>query len=166
MSAWRARTLLLLALGSTLGAAAAADPQVRAVRRGHELAISHKDAMAANVIAMLESCTVNSTEHAVADKTWAQQLAGDSFVHVRFPQPRELYVKSADNQVRETRAIDEILLPLPEGKWPPHVYARAAGETLSFSRYSGVPLKDIVMDGELRLGAVPPYDFLMKSPPQ
>jgi hypothetical protein len=43
---------------------------------------------------------------------------------------------------------------------------RAGKETLSFSRYSGVPLKDIVMDGELRLGAVPPYDFLMKLPPQ
>ena len=73
-------------------------------------------------------------------------------------------VKSADNESRETRSIDEILLPLPEGKWPQHIYARAGKETLSFSKYSAVPLKDIVMDAELRLGAVPPYDFLMKSP--
>ena len=164
MSALRAWVLLSLAIGSSLGAASAADPQVRAVRRGQEVAISHKDTMAANVVAMLESCTVNSTEYAVAENTWTQQLAGDSLVHVLFSRPREVYVKSTDNQLRETRAIDEILLPLPEGKWPAHVYARAGKQTLSFSKYSGVPLKDIVMDGELRLGAVPPYDFLMKSP--
>lgn len=164
----RATLLLLMAAASVLVAAPAwADElQVRAVRGGNELAISHKDTIAANVVAMLESCTVNSTEHAVTDKTWAQQLAGDSFIYVLFPQPREVYVKSADNESREMRAIDEVLLPLPVGKWPPHVYARAGKETLSFSKYSGVPLKDIVMDGELRLGAVPPYDFLMKPPPQ
>jgi hypothetical protein len=158
--------LLLAAAASAPGSAPAwaEELQVRAVRRGNEVAISRKDTMAANVVAMLESCTVNSTEYAVTDNTWKQQLAGDSFVHVVFPQPREVYVKSADNEIRETRAVNEVLLPLPEGKWPPHVYARAGKETLSFSKYSGVPLKDIVMDGELRLGAVPPYDFLMKSP--
>jgi hypothetical protein len=158
--------LLVAAAALDAASAWAAELEVRAVRRGQELAISRKDTMAANVVAMLESCTVNSTENAVADNTWKQQRAGDSFVHVVFPKPREVYVKSADNESRETRAIDEILLPLPEGKWPQHVYARAGNETLSFSRYSGVPLKDIVMDGELGLGAVPPYDFLMKSPPQ
>jgi hypothetical protein len=62
------------------------------------------------------------------------------------------------------RAVREILLPLPEGKWPSHVYARTEKkETISFAKYSGVPLKDIVMDDRLRLGAVPPYDFLLKS---
>jgi hypothetical protein len=163
----RAALLLLMAAASVLGAAPAwtEELQVRAVRRGNELAISHKDTMAANVVAMLESCTVNSTENTVTEGTWKQQLAGDSFIHVVFPQPREVYVKSTDNESRETRAINEVLLPLPEGRWPPHVYARAGKETLSFSKYSGVPLKDIVMDGELRLSAVPPYDFLMKPPP-
>ena len=168
MRSLQAALFLLMVGVSALDAAPAwADElQVRAVRRGNELAISHKDTLTANVVAMLESCTVNSTEHAVTDATWKQQLAGDSFIHVLFPRPRELYVKSADNESRETRAINEILLPLPEGKWPQHVYARAGKETLSFSKYSGVPLKDIAMDGELRLGAVPPYDFLMKSPLQ
>jgi hypothetical protein len=166
MNALRAALFLLTAAASALGVAPArADElQVRAVRHGSELALSRKDTMAANVVAMLESCTINSTENAVAEGTWAQQLAGDSFVHVVFPQPREVYVKSADNETRETRSINEVLLPLPEGKWPQHLYARAGKETLSFSKYSAVPLKDIVMDGELRLGAVPPYDFLMKSP--
>ncbi len=156
----------LLVAAAALGAAAAwADTvQVRAVRHGQEVVISHGDTLAANVVAMLEACTVNSTENAVAEGTWAQQLAGDSFVLIRFPRPREVYLKAADNESRETRAVSEILLPLPEGKWPLHIYARVGTETLSFSKYSAVPLKDIVMDGELRLGAVPPYDFLMKTP--
>jgi len=164
--------LLLVAAAVAPDAAAWADapesrvppPQVRAVRHGQDVVISRGDTLAANVVAMLEACTVNSTENAVTEGTWAQQLAGDSFVLIRFPRPREVYVKAADNESRETRAVSEILLPLPEGKWPQHVYARAGTETLSFSKYSAVPLKDIVMDGELRLGAVPPYDFLMKTP--
>jgi antitoxin (DNA-binding transcriptional repressor) of toxin-antitoxin stability system len=157
---------LFLAMAAALEAppARAEALQVRAVRHGQEVAISHRDTLAANVVAMLEACTVNSTENAVAEGTWAQQLAGDSFVHVLFTRPREVYLKAADNQSRETRAVSEILIPLPEGKWPLHVYARVGTETLSFAKYSAVPLKDIVMDGELRLGAVPPYDFLMKMP--
>jgi antitoxin (DNA-binding transcriptional repressor) of toxin-antitoxin stability system len=157
---------LLTAAASSFDAATAwaQGVQVRAVRHGQDVVISQRDNLAANVVAMLESCTVNSTENAVAEGTWAQQLAGDSFVLILFTKPREVYVKAADNESRETRAVSEILLPLPEGKWPQHVYARVGTETLSFSRYSAVPLKDLVMDGELRLGAVPPYDFLMKSP--
>jgi antitoxin (DNA-binding transcriptional repressor) of toxin-antitoxin stability system len=166
MRFFRAALVLLIALASTLDAATAWAQalQVRAVRHGQEVVISRRDTLAANVVALLESCTVNSTENAVAEGTWAQQLAGDSFVLILFTRPREVYVKAADNESRETRAVSEILLPLPEGKWPQHVYARVGTETLSFSRYSAVPLKDLVMDGELRLGAVPPYDFLMKSP--
>lgn len=158
--------LLLAVLASAFDAATAwaQVPQVRAVRHGQEVAISRSDTLTANVVAMLESCTVNSTANAVTPSTWAQQLAGDSFVLIRFARPREVYVKAADNETRETRAVSEILLPLPEGRWPQHVYARTGTETLSFTRYSAVPLKDIVMDGELRLGAVPPYDFLMKLP--
>jgi antitoxin (DNA-binding transcriptional repressor) of toxin-antitoxin stability system len=164
--------LLLLLAVPALDAAAWADapgmrvapPEVRAVRHGEEVVISHRDTLTANVVAMLESCTVNSTANAVAEGTWAQQLTGDSFVLIRFSRPREVYVKAADNESRGTRAVSEILLPLPEGKWPQHLYARTGTEVLSFARYSAVPLKDIVMDGELRLGAVPPYDFLMKTP--
>jgi antitoxin (DNA-binding transcriptional repressor) of toxin-antitoxin stability system len=166
MRLMQAALFLLVAAASILDATSAWAQaiQVRAVRHGQEVVVSHRDTLAANVVAMLESCTLNSTANAVAEGTWAQQLAGDSFVLITFPRPREVYVKAADNESRETRAIGEILLPLPEGKWPQHVYARVGTETLSFARYSAVPLKDIVMDGELRLGAVPPYDFLMKLP--
>src|ERR1700719_4337883 len=94
MNALRTALFLLVAAASALGAAPArADEiQVRAVRHGSEIALSRKDTMAANVVAMLESCTINSTENAVAEGTWTQQLAGDSFVHVAFAQPREVYV--------------------------------------------------------------------------
>ena len=84
-------------------------------------------------------------------------------MHIVFPQPRELRLKTADNERREMLAVKEILVPLPEGKWPAHVYARSEKEVHSFAKYSGVPLKDIIMDPDLRIGSVPPYDFLMKS---
>jgi hypothetical protein len=138
------------------------DLQVTAVRGGKPVPIARADDMAANVVALLESCTVNATE-SMPDKAWERQLESDSYIHIVFPKPRELRLKSADNETRETQVIKEILLPLPEGKWPSHVYARTDKEALSFSKYSGVPLKDIIMDPDLRIGSVPPYDFLMKS---
>jgi hypothetical protein len=157
--------LLMIVAGFALGtlSALADELQVRAVRHGKDIPIARKDAMAANVVALLESCTVNSTPNAGSAEAWRQQLAGDSFVHVVFPKPRELHLKTQDNQMRELRAVREILLPLPEGKWPSHLYARSDKDTLAFSKYSGVPLKDIAMDPDLKLGSVPPYDFLLKS---
>jgi len=154
----------MIAAGFVLGAlsAMADDLQVRAVRGGHAVPIARESDMAANVVALLESCTVNSTQ-TMGEKTWEQQLASDSYVHVIFPKPRELHLKSEDNQTRQATAVKEILLPLPEGKWPSHVYARTEKQALSFTKYSGVPLKDIIMDGDLRISSVPPYDFLMKS---
>ena len=154
----------MIAAGFVLGAlsAMADDLQVRAVRGGHPVPIAREADMAANVVALLESCTVNSTD-TMADKAWEHQLAADSYIHVIFPKPRELRLKAEDNETRETRPVKEILVPLPEGKWPTHIYARTDKEALSFSKYSGVPLKDIIMDGDLRISSVPPYDFLMKS---
>src|SRR5689334_4800413 len=155
--------MLMIAAGFVLGAlsAMADDLQVRAVRGGHPVPIAHADEMAANVVALLESCTVNATL-SMPDKAWERQLESDSYVHVIFPKARELRLKALDNETRETQAVKEIIVPLPEGKWPQHVYARTETDSLSFSKYSGVPLKDIIMDSDLRIGSVPPYDFLMK----
>jgi hypothetical protein len=154
----------MIAAGFVLGAlsAMADDLQVRAVRGGHPVPIAHVEDMAANAVALLESCTVNSTQ-SMAEKAWEHQLEADSYIHVIFPKPRELRLKAEDNETRQTTAVKEILVPLPEGKWPQHVYARTDKEVISFSKYSGVPLKDIIMDNDLRISSVPPYDFLMKS---
>ena len=154
----------MMAAGFVLGAlsAAADDLQVRAVRGGHAVPIARVEDMAANVVALLESCTVNSTL-SMGEKAWEHQLAAESYVHVIFPKPRELRLKALDNERREAQAVKEILVPLPEGKWPVHIYARTENEALSFTKYSGVPLKDIIMDPDLGIGSVPPYDFLMKS---
>jgi len=156
--------ILMIACGFVLGAlsALADDLQVRAMRGGHLVPIAHVDDMAANAVALLESCTVNVTS-SMPEKAWEHQLETDSYVHVIFPKPRELRLKAKDNETRETHAVREILVPLPEGKWPAHIYARTEKEVLSFSKYSGVPLKDIVMDNDLRISSIPPYDFLMKS---
>ena len=154
----------MIAAGFALGAlsALAGELEVHAVRGGQAVPVARAENLAANVVALLESCTVNTTE-SMPEQVWESQLKSDSFIHVVFPQPRELRLKTLDNERREMRAVKEILLPLPEGKWPSHVYARTDKEALSFSKYSGVPLKDIIMDPDLRIGSVPPYDFLMKS---
>ena len=156
--------VFLMAAGFALGtlSALAGDLEVHAVRGGKSVPIVRSENLAANVVALLESCTVNATE-SMPEKAWERQLEGDSYVRIVFPKPRELRLKALDNERREAQAVKEILVPLPEGKWPGHIYARTENEALSFSKYSGVPLKDIIMDPDLRIGSVPPYDFLMKS---
>src|SRR6267378_5816138 len=97
--------------------AGCADLQLHAVRQKKDVAVSHGERLATKLVALAESCSVNSTAYAVSGDTWAQALASDSFVHVVFLEPRRTRLESRDNQSREERPIREILLPLPEGSW-------------------------------------------------
>lgn len=157
--------VLCLLVGAAFACAAtfAADTRVRAVRNNQPVPISATERLAAKLVAVVESCSVNSTAYAVSLDTWKQLLASESFVHVSFSPPRRLLVERSDNQAREERAIREVLLPLPEGKWPSHVFAKTDDETLSFTKYSPLALREIVLEQELRLRAVPPYDFLVTT---
>ena len=114
-------------------------------------------------MALAESCSVNSTADAVSDDTWAQALASDSFVHVVFLEPRRARLESRDNQNREERAIREILLPLPEGSWPKHVFVRSGTDTLAFTKYDPLALQQVILEPELRLLAVRPYEYLLRT---
>jgi hypothetical protein len=153
---------LLIAAGMIF-CAGCADFQLHAVRQKQDVAVSHGERLATKLVALAESCSVNSTAYAVSGDTWAQALASDSFVHVVFPELRRVRLESRDNHSREERSIREVLLPLPEGSWPKHVFVRSGTDTLAFTNYDPLALQEVVLEEELRLLTVPPYEYLLRT---
>ena len=130
------------------------------VRHGTNLTERPSAAIATNVIKLLQSCSVCSTAYAVKAETWRDFEHSDSFVHVRFSAPRKLSVEVSDNQGLAERAIEEILVPLPEGKWPTHIFAKSGTNVLSFTKYDPVALKRVALEPCLHLSSVEPYASL------
>ena len=141
-----------------------ADIQIRAVRDKHQVGITHPERVAASLVALVESCSVNSTAYAVSDDTWARALDSESFVHVIFSDPRRIRLKGSNSQEREGQIVQEVLLPLPVGREPPHIYVKTGKETLSVTKYDPYALRELALEEDLRLRNVPPYDFLSNLP--
>lgn len=160
-SAWLLPTAALI--GGTVSVSAA-DIEIRAVRDRNQVGITRPESVAANLVVLVESCSVNSTAYAVSNDTWAQVLDSDSFVHVIFPSPRQLRIKGGYRRVWENYIVREILLPLPVGRDPPHVYVKTGKETLSATKYDPYALRELALEKELRLWNVPPYDLLLSLP--
>src|SRR2546428_3207372 len=163
MSARAFQVLVLLVIG--IASVCAADAELRAVRDNQEVAVSDSARLVAKLVALLESCSVNFTAKAVTSGTWSEVLASPSFVHVAFSDPRPVEVKSSDNQTRERRTIRELLLPLPEGKWPRHVLVRSETDTLSFTKCEPRILRQIALEQDLRLLKTEPYSSLLRALP-
>jgi len=163
----RTLPLSLLAIAALICGVApvsAANMELRAVRHNRDVVVSHSESLATKLIALVESCSVNSTAYAVSGDTWVQIVASDSFVHVVFSDPRRVRLKSYKNETREQRTIHEILLPLPEGRWPEHIFVRSEKDTLSFTKYDPLVLRELVLEQDLELLTVQPYKFLLSLP--
>ena len=153
------RVLLVAALLCSVTAASAGDT-VRAVRYNRDVNVAEPARLAAKLVALLESCSVNSTAYAVSNDTWTDVLASHSFIHVIFTVPRLVKPKSEGEDAQAPPTVREILLPLPNGKWPEHILVKSDERTLSFTKYDPSVLRDIVRVRELQLQGVRPYDSL------
>ncbi|MSP37115.1 MAG: hypothetical protein EXR70_01315 [Deltaproteobacteria bacterium] len=144
------------------GLASAADVRLRVVRHGKNLAAPQSAEFVTNIIALLRSCSVHSSAYAVRADTWTEALRADSFVHIAFGAPTKIRVKSSNNQTWEETGIQEILLPLPEGQWPGHIFAKSGTVVMSFTKYDPLALNRIAAEPALALLSVEPYAALTK----
>jgi hypothetical protein len=133
------------------GLAAAEDVQVRAVRHGQEIAVSDQEKLAARLLTLLQSCSVESTAYAVSSSTWPKWMASESLIHVSFLKPRKVQLVNARTHLRQERRVEELLLPLPEGKWPDHIYVRSGKDRLAFTKYDIKALRTAVSDEGFQL---------------
>jgi hypothetical protein len=161
------RNILTVLLGAAVVAAASAsaqDIQVRAVRDKREVGIAHAGRVAGKLVALVESCTVNSTAHAVSGGTWNRVLGSASYVHLKFPASRDIRLKGSGNRPAEWHMVREVLLPLPPDGAPPHVYVKTGTETISLTKCDSRALKDLALEEDLRLQELPPYDLSAAKP--
>jgi len=141
--------------------AAAAEPAVSVVRHGQSVVVSRGERVAAKLLALAESCSVNSTAYAVAADSWATAMASGSFVQLSFQSPVTLLLAGTNGQAREARQVQSLLLPLPIGHWPEHLFVQSGGNTISLTKFNPGALKDLVLEPELLLGSELPYRSLI-----
>jgi hypothetical protein len=143
-----------------------AEDQIRIVRNGTNVTERPSAALMTNVIAYLESCSYYSTPYAVKSNTWQELERSDSFVLLTFASPRKLQVMMTPGDLfpryREEKAIDQILVPLPETNLPLHVFAKSGTNVLSFTKMSPYVLSRIAFEPAVQLSSVRPYSSLAR----
>jgi len=152
------------ALTFFVACASASDLEIRAVRHRSDVGVANGESLASKLIALAESCSVNSTSYGASAANWAQTLASGSFVHVVFSNPRRARLISSNSQSRELQAIREILLPLPENAWPAHVFVRIDNGYIAFTKYDVGAMRAVILVRELELSTLEPYQLLLPLP--
>ena len=140
-----------------VASSAATDIEVRVIRLGTEIPESNSG-LVARTVALMQSCSVNSTSYAASQSAWRNALKAASLVHLRFRVPRDVTI---DGQVHR---IDEILVPLPQGLWPDHLFARSGEALISCAFYDPRTFRDLVWGAPFEFQNTPPYDALANLP--
>lgn len=140
--------------------------RIQMVRHGTNVTERPSASLTTNVIKLLQSCSVSSTAYAVKPETWRDLLRSDSFIHVSFAAARKIEVMltpgtDESRQPQET-SIDEILVPLPEGRSPSHIFAKQGSNLLAFTKYDGTALIAVAFEPALHLSSVEHYSKLAR----
>jgi hypothetical protein len=160
---------LILAWFCCAAVAGAADVQLRVVRKGKDVALPRETALATNVIALIQSCTVHTSTYQSARESdrpevWAGVLGSDSFIHIRFVKPATVKFEAPGNHGREDYVVDEILVGLPEGSWARPFLVRTGRNVHAFGKYDARALNRVAFEPALELSPVAPYSDLVKFP--
>lgn len=155
---------LMIAFACAATSTSAADVAAHLVRHGHDVVTPDGERLARKLLAVVESCSVNSTSSAVPESDWPRMAASDSFLHVVFSPPRLALLVDREGQRRLPQAVREVLLPLPEGAWPAHVFVKTGRGTRSFTKYDPFVLRDLISEPGLQLLSVAPYTQLLVPP--
>lgn len=159
--------IVVLTLVCSVTCAFAAEPDVRAERHGKVVYFADGGALASDVLALVESCSTNSTtaaEYAVPRDGWERAMASGSFIHVVFQEPRTVSLLEPENLARTRQPVHEILLPLPEDAWPLHIFIKNDKGTFSFTKYDPLMLRQVLLVQQLDLQDTEPYKTLLKPP--
>ena len=156
------RTCFAILLTS-LAIATAAEVRVQIVRHGTNVMASPEAVFTTNILRLLQTCSIDSTAYAVKTNTWQQRLKSDYLIHLIWTTPTKIRLMDSSNQRLEEREVNEILVPLPIGKWPDHFFARSGSNVLSFTKWPPNTLAKVVSEPVLELSSVSPYASLIKN---
>ena len=134
-----------------------AETRLRIVRHGKDVVAPKGSFLVTNVVALAESASVHSTSYAVKTNTWQEILGSDSFVLVSFEPAARLRLEAPSNQGHEEIVVKEILVRLPEGREPDHIFIKSVTGTLAVTKYTPKALKRIVLDPLIGIVLSHPY---------
>ena len=160
------RALAAIILTSMFAAASAADPLVVVVRDGRNIVVADSVTLAAKVIALAESCSVNSTDYAAPMEAWPGITTSRSYVRVVFSEPRKTSLVQSGNPLRSELPVQEVRLPLPHGAWPAHVFVSSGRAMLALTKCDPFALRELVLLEELELATLAPYNSLIRLKPR
>lgn len=152
MKPWLA---LLLSLAGAV--ALAAPDRFHIVRDGVRLNASPGPAFESDVVSLLQSCSVESTEYAVKPGTLSELRASKWLVRVNLVTPHS--IKTSAGVIWAS----EILVVLRPEALPGHVYTAVAGELRSFTKYRPDALLAVGSEPLLQLAGARPYKELARS---
>ena len=155
------RVLATILLTCAFASVSATDVQVVVVRDGRHIVVADGATLAAKLVALTESCSVNSTAYATPKEAWASISSSRSYLRVVFPEPRNASLVRSDNRLRSEQPIQEIRLPLPIGTWPAHVFVDSGNGILSLTKYDPFVFRELVLLPELELTTMAPYNSLV-----
>jgi hypothetical protein len=160
-----AMKLVILFLICSLGAAFAAEPNVRIVRHNKPVTSKDPPLLITNVIRFAESASVDASAQAGGQKGWADVLASDSFIHVTFTTPRMFRLPLMEHGIQreDVRPVHEILISLPEGHYP-GIRLRSETNYIAVTKWQPTALQRLVKDPDLDLSTVKPYDHFYNLP--
>jgi hypothetical protein len=137
--------------------AAGASGRVEAVRGGLALPAGAVQALEPLVVRLLESCSVDSTTFEDQPAAWNDIPRGGSYLRVVWPEPRGIMAPDG-----ELLRIDAVLVAIPEGGSPRHLYVKSGGQLRSFTKYRPEVLLAIGLEPVLGLADKEPYAHLAR----
>jgi hypothetical protein len=154
---------VLLFLVCGLSAAWAGDMPLRLVRHNRPVPVEDAARLATNVIGFFQSATVGVAIKGGEAQKWRDVLASDSYIHLTFTHPRafRLPVMVQGVQRREERLVNEILVSLPEGRYPA-IQVRTGTNYMAVTKWQPTALQRLVREPVLELSTVKPYDHFYK----
>jgi hypothetical protein len=148
-----------------LSSAWAGDVQLQINRHQKSVAVADTPTFITNVVAFVQSASVDASRSYASSNRWQGVLASGSFIHLTYtpPQTFRLPVMEQDGQQWEERSVNEILISLPEGDYP-GIQLRNGTNYMVVTKYDPAVLKRLVMEPALDLSTIKPYQDLYKAP--
>src|ERR1017187_9590563 len=143
---------------SCLSSSWAGDVQLQISRHGKSVAVADTPNFVTNVVAFVESASVDVTGYEGVSNRWQDVLASGSFIHLTYALPRtfRLPVMAPNGQQWKERTVNEILVSLPEGDYP-EIQLRSGTNYMAVTKYDPRALKRLVTEPALELSTVQPY---------
>ncbi|HTS19830.1 MAG TPA: hypothetical protein VMP11_19800 [Verrucomicrobiae bacterium] len=157
----RLATLVLL---GCLSSALAGEVQLQISRHEKSVTVADTPGFVTNVVAFVQSASVDVTGNWCSNR-WQEVLASGSFIHLTYMPPRafRLPVMTPNGQKWEERPVNEILVSLPDGRYP-SIELRSGTNYMAVTKFQPRELKRLVMEPALELSTVEPYADFYNAP--